>query len=164
MIIGCCSGVFYFENLNKEAAELVPSIRCRSFISSAKAYEDWLNTKDKNKLANGDYHCYCKNIFETMGLDHLLATKLLGEEGDCKTWHDQQNKVFWVSILAPIFVALINALTEVGFQQGSEFTRPINHQSNVIDTAYGILWIQLTNLGLLFLIINLNVKIPNWKH
>lgn len=59
----------------------------------------------------------------------------------------------------PALVAVINLGTELLITIGSDFTRPINEQTNVISIAYGIMWIQIINLGLLFLIINLNFKL-----
>jgi hypothetical protein len=56
----------------------------------------------------------------------------------------------------PVLVAIINLGTELLITVGSDFTRPINQQTNVVEVAYGIMWIQIINLGLLFLIINLN--------
>jgi len=60
-------------------------------------------------------------------------------------------------VLAPT-VGMINILVELGIGFGSEYTRPINHQKNVIDTAFGICWIQLINLGVMFLVINFNME------
>jgi hypothetical protein len=63
----------------------------------------------------------------------------------------------------PVLVAIINLGTELLITVGSEFTKPINEQTNVISIAYGIMWIQIINLGLLFLVINVHYDIGLWK-
>lgn len=62
----------------------------------------------------------------------------------------------------PVLVAIINLGTELLITIGSDFTRPINQQNNVIEIAYGIMWIQIINLGLLFLVINVNYDLGIW--
>ena len=87
----------------------------------------------------------------------------LGENGSCKPWSKLQNVLLYVTLGSPLLVAIINLGTELLITIGSDFTRPINQQTNVIEIAYGIMWIQIINLGLLFLVINLNYDLGIWE-
>lgn len=86
----------------------------------------------------------------------------MGENGSCEPWSDLQNSLTYVTMGMPVLVAIINLGTELLITIGSDFTRPINQQNNVIEIAYGIMWIQIINLGLLFLVINVNYDLGIW--
>lgn len=71
----------------------------------------------------------------------ILGVKLSGTDGDCKNWYSLERTITILSTLAPGFVACLNIMTELGIGFGSEYTRPVNYQKNVTDTAHGIIWI-----------------------
>lgn len=87
MIFGCCIGVVYMENTVKSAEAKIPQIDCNYEVSPEKAYADFLNFNDPALVPNGEYHCFCKNIYEKDGMLKIDDVKL-GDDGSCKDWFE----------------------------------------------------------------------------
>lgn len=66
MLGGCFLGVVFLENTLNEADKEIPSIACPQVaVTKELAHADWKNFVGTDLKANGNYHCYCKNVLET---------------------------------------------------------------------------------------------------
>ena len=84
MLAVCFFGVVIIENIMKEKDKEIPAIACPAeAITKEQAHADWKNFVADDLKANGNYHCFCKKVFETKGLSALLKVKLSKVDGNC---------------------------------------------------------------------------------
>lgn len=66
MLIVCFYVIYELEQLSNEASDQIPDIQCPSTIDALAAN---LDASANFTVRNGDFHCFCKNLYSKSGLE-----------------------------------------------------------------------------------------------
>ena len=89
--------VVHLEKTNWKISQQIPTIKCPSKITEAKALKDYFIEDFKKR--SGDYHCFCKNMLEKDGSSKTINFKFKLDKGKrhCKEWISTQNLISFLA-------------------------------------------------------------------
>ena len=68
MLIVCFYIIYELEQLSNEASDQIPDIQCPSTIDALAAN---LDSSADISVRNGDFHCFCKNLYTKSGFEAI---------------------------------------------------------------------------------------------
>lgn len=126
MLIVCFYIILLLETAMNNASDQVPDIQCPMDIDSAAANIDYLAEVSSRA---GDFHCFCKNLFNSEGLSGIKSFMFPFDNGiHCKEWYNQYIIVLITIAGIAVLIIVGNVAVETIIQQGAQFTRPVNEQ------------------------------------
>ena len=77
----------------------------------------------------------------------------------CDKWVNIYWKTTLIGLVIPLVMGICDVLVELFVQFTSEFLRPVDDTTNLLDSIFGIMWIQFVNLGFILIFMSLNIQI-----
>jgi hypothetical protein len=102
VLLICFYSILRLEKLCQDSEDMVLSISCSSVTEEA-ALADF-DKKAKNRT--GDFHCYCKNLYQDQGFD-VLSDPL------CDSWVLEYYKITAITTLIPCVMGIMCILFEI---------------------------------------------------
>ena len=75
----------------------------------------------------------------------------------CDEWVDLDLKTTIIGLLIPLIMGIGDVLVELFVMFTSNFLKPIDDTTNLLDSIFGIVWIQFVNLGFILIFMSLNI-------
>jgi hypothetical protein len=125
------------------------------------------------KKRNGDWHCFCSNKKDELSAHDFNLLMFNDPEPSgkgksycigndclyCGYWDYLSNFIFLIVLCIPLIMGIVDELITLFFQLTSEFTKPKNETTNLIDLIAGTMWIQFVNLGFILIFVSLKINV-----